>query len=154
MITTKARADMQSKELVGMGEEFEARIRGALSPYSMHISLLKELKKDPTDELALKFLIEGVDNHKHQLTKILELLKASEADREELELMILTDSLDDYHVTEREHPNESRRTVINFKTVNGNNYEIIPPHEIAKSSARIAEAMKKFKKNNQLNKNE
>ena len=114
MITTKARADLQSKDLVGMGETYEARMRGALSPYSMIISLLEELKKDPTDKIAMKFLLNGVENNKHQLAKITELLRASENDRDELELMILTDCFDDYHVTEREHPNESRRTVLNF----------------------------------------
>ena len=154
MITTKARADLQSKDLVGMGETYEARMRGALSPYNMIISLLEELKKDPTDELALKYLVKGVDNHKHQLAKIMELLLASEQDREELEMLVLTDTLKDYEVSEREHPNESRRTKINFHTVNGENYEIIPPKEIAESSARIAKAKKKFKKNNPLNKSE
>ena len=38
--------------------------------------------------------------------------------------------------------NEVSETVIS----NGNNYEIMTPHEIAKSSARLAHAMKKLKK--------
>ena len=154
MITTKARKTLQDQDKVGMGETYEARIRGALSPYSMHISLLEKLLKDPNDEVAKKFLFDNVKNHKHQLDKIKELLIASEEDREELEMLVLTDTLKDYEVSEREHPNESRRTKINFNTVNGNNYEIIPPEKIAESSARIAKAMKKFKKNNKLNRNE
>ncbi len=40
----------------------------------------------------------------------------------------------------------SKRVKINFESVNGNNFTIIPTNKITKSYKRIKEAMKQFKK--------
>jgi hypothetical protein len=41
----------------------------------------------------------------------------------------------------------SKRIKINFETVNGKDYKIIPPEKIAEANARIRKAMKKLKEN-------
>lgn len=40
----------------------------------------------------------------------------------------------------------SKRIKINFETVNGDNYEVIPPEDIAKTNERIKKNMKQWKK--------
>ena len=44
----------------------------------------------------------------------------------------------------------AKRIKINFETVNGDNYEIIPPEDIAKTNERIKREMKEFKKRKKM----
>ena len=69
------------EDKLGMNETFEARIRGALGPYSM---LLEMLNDDKYDLVKYEDIFNKLKDRKH-LDKILELLKYSEIDREELE---------------------------------------------------------------------
>ena len=69
------------EDKLGMNETFEARIRGALSPYS---TLLEMLNDDKYDLVKYEDIFNKLKDRKH-LDKILELLKYSEIDREELE---------------------------------------------------------------------
>lgn len=83
MKITDARRILMDQDKLGMGETFEARIRGALSPYSTLLSMLN----DPNiDFEKYKEIFDKLKNREH-LDKILELLKYSEKDREELENM-------------------------------------------------------------------
>ena len=69
------------EDKLGMNETFEARIRGALSPYS---TLLEMLNEDKYDLVKYQDIFNKLKDRKH-LDRILELLKYSELDREELE---------------------------------------------------------------------
>jgi len=40
----------------------------------------------------------------------------------------------------------SKRIKIDFESINGDNYTVIPPDKVAESNTRIKEEMKKFKK--------
>lgn len=73
---------MEDADKLGVNESFEARIRGALSPY-WTLTGLCEL--DLTDGDIIKLIKEGLANHKVFQSELLELLKKSEEDRESLQ---------------------------------------------------------------------
>ena len=69
------------QDKLGKNETFEARMRGALSPYS---TLIEMLNDDRFDLVKYQDIFNKLKDRKH-LDRILELLKYSELDREELE---------------------------------------------------------------------
>ena len=81
MIETNARIHLMDQDKLGKNETFEARIRGALSPYS---TLIEMLNDDRFDLIKYQDIFNKLKDRKH-LDRILELLKYSELDREELE---------------------------------------------------------------------
>jgi len=81
MKVTSVRIQLMDEDKLGMNETFEARIRGALSPYS---TLLEMLNEDKYDLVKYQDIFNKLKDRKH-LDRILELLKYSELDREELE---------------------------------------------------------------------
>lgn len=64
-----------------MNESFEARTRGALSPYWILVDLCKMDLEDP---VIRKFIKNAIPNHAAHQAALLELLNGSEEDREEL----------------------------------------------------------------------
>lgn len=84
MKITHTRKELNLKDELGINETFEARIRGALSPYLTLLSMLKDIDvfKDP----KYNDIFNKLKERKH-LDKILYLLKESEKDREELDNM-------------------------------------------------------------------
>lgn len=80
MKTTSVRQLLVEQDKLGRDETFEARIRGALSPYATLIEMINSNRFDP---VKYKEIIANLSEHQH-LDKILELLEYSEKDREEL----------------------------------------------------------------------
>ena len=80
-LSTTARTALESHDKLGKNESFEARIRGALSPYWTLVSLCKLDLEDP---VIRKFIKDAVPNHEAHQTNLIELLNGSEEDREEL----------------------------------------------------------------------
>lgn len=80
MKTTSVRQLLVEQDKLGRDETFEARIRGALSPYA---TLIEMISSDRFDPVKYKEIIANLADRQH-LDKILELLKYSEEDREEL----------------------------------------------------------------------
>lgn len=80
MKRTTVRQLLVEQDKLGRDETFEARIRGTLSPYA---TLIEMISSDRFDPVKYKEIIANLTDRQH-LDKILELLKYSEEDREEL----------------------------------------------------------------------
>ena len=79
---TKAREELESKDKLGTDESFEARIRGALSPYWSLVFMCGTM--DLEDPEVRELIREGIPNHEIHKEDLLTLLNASENDRIEL----------------------------------------------------------------------
>ncbi len=80
LMKSEFRKSLEEQDKLGVSETFEARIRGALSPYDTLICLLKE---EDIDKDTLLELLRGFNEVNDKcLEQIKELLKNSELDRE------------------------------------------------------------------------
>lgn len=80
-LLTTARTTLQSQDKLAESETFEDRTRGALGPYWTLVDLCK---MDLDDPVVRKFIEDAIPKHEGHQADLLELLKHSEEDREQL----------------------------------------------------------------------
>ncbi len=80
VMKSEFRKSLEEQDKLGVNESFEARLRGALTPYWTIAALLKE--EDLDDKTILELLRSLVDTNESCMEQIKELLKNSELDRE------------------------------------------------------------------------
>lgn len=80
-LSTTSRSTLESQDKLGTNESFEARTRGALSPFWTLVSMCD---KDLTDPVIQTFIKDALPNVKTHQETLLELLKHSEEDRDEI----------------------------------------------------------------------
>lgn len=137
-VITTTRQKLNNIDQLGINETFEARIRGALTPYSTLLSILNDEDRDINDYPEV---LENLKDIKF-LNRILYLLNHSEIDRDEIE-----NTKVDLTVSRIDNNKTSKRVKINFDTVNGDNYTVISKQDIDASNQRIKQAMKEFVRN-------
>ena len=80
-LSTTTRQEFESQDKLGKNESFEARTRGALSPYWTLVALCDQDLEDP---VIRKFIKDAVPKHEGHKANLLELLSGSEEDRADL----------------------------------------------------------------------